>query len=381
MYVGFGSTRRSTVQRNSVHYDCGYIITENGELIQFTTEECFRTLNVPTIYAVYFSTFGAMVSSMCNYIFLMIMQIFSRFGICYYSINLLKNLHGPILSPSAIADNSPIACMAGNSLRTKVCHFVRARLFSTFNFLAIRFNQDDACILLNCCFERMAYLANQPENTWIKSIYQSIDDKLNAERMYQNEVFYSVYEQLTQSKTYVNRLQLQSQIQFDLQNYISHMPITVRAEHFRTEMYNPKNAQLSMHTLQQFFDSTEFLQMTKYIYDLSQFYLLLHQTYAQLIEREKFFEITLKELYDRAEEHLTSHTFSHRRHQAKDHMDIILKGIKAVNAYHTFTGGLIRPGPCDETQRFTLISLDTPVHCLLTNENPDEGDIVMRILR
>ena len=271
--------------------------------------------------------------------------------------------------------------MGGTSLRTKVCHFVRARLFSTFSFLAIRSNQDDACILLNCCFERMAYLTIQQDSTWIQPLYEDIAEKLNAESRYQKEVFYPIYEQLTQYKTYVNRLPLQSQIQLDLENYISQMPVTVQKGHFRTEMHNPKNSHLTLGILQRFFDSSEFLQMTKYIYDLSQFYLLLHQTYAQLIEREKFIEITLKELHNRGKQHLTNYTFLHRRHEVKNHMDIITKGIKAVNAYHTFTGGLIRPGPCDQTEYFEQISLDTPVHYLVTNENLDEGNIVLRILR
>lgn len=271
--------------------------------------------------------------------------------------------------------------MGGNSLRAKVCHFIRARLFSVFNFSAIRSNQYDACILFNCCFERMAYLTVNQENSWIKSVYRDYNDKLNAEKNYQNEVFYDRYRRFADYKTYVDRLQLQSQIQFDLQQYISQMPITVQTIYFKTEMYNPKNAHLSLRVLQQFIDSTEFLTITKHIYELSRFYLLLHQTYAQLIEREKVWEITLKELYDRGKEHLNNYTCWRRRSEAKNHMDIIMKGIEAVNAYHTFTNGLIRPGPCDETQRFTEISLSTPVHCLITNENPDEGDIIMRILR
>lgn len=60
--LGFGSTRQSAVQRTSVHYDCGCIITEDGALIQYGENEDENQLNVPAVYAVYFSTFGAMVS-------------------------------------------------------------------------------------------------------------------------------------------------------------------------------------------------------------------------------------------------------------------------------------------------------------------------------
>lgn len=271
--------------------------------------------------------------------------------------------------------------MGGNSLRAKVCHFVRARVFSVFSFLATRLSQEDACILLNCCFERMAYLTVQQENFWIKPVYENYIDKLYAEKKYQNEVFYHCHQKLTEYKPYVNQLQLQSQIQFDLQKYISQMPVIVQKIYFKTEMCSPKNAHLSLRVLKQFIDSTEFLTMTKHIYELSRFYLLLHQTYAQLVEREKVSGVTLKDLYDRGKEYLNSCTYAQRRNETKTHMDIIMKGIEAVNAYHTFTNGLIRPGACDETQRFTEISLSTPIDYLITNENPDEGDIIMRILR
>ncbi|CAF5162924.1 unnamed protein product, partial [Rotaria magnacalcarata] len=59
---------------------------------------------------------------------------------------------------------------------------------------------------------------------------------------------------------------------------------------------------------------------------------------------------------------------------------IIENGIEAVNEYHHFSDGFIRPGACDETQRFSIIGWQTPVNYLITNENHDEGDIVMRIL-
>jgi hypothetical protein len=117
--------------------------------------------------------------------------------------------------------------------------------------------------------------------------------------------------------------------------------------------------------------------MTRSIYDLSQFYLLLHQTYSLLIERDEFIEITLEDLSKRAEQHSN---IVDQRLRAQHH-SIIENGIKAVNLYHTFADGLIQPGACDETQRFDKVSNQTPIHYLVTNENHDEGDIVMRILR
>ncbi|CAF4284100.1 unnamed protein product, partial [Rotaria sordida] len=55
--IGFGSTANSPIRRTGVHYDCGCIISETGALIPFSTGSI---LNVPSVYIVYFATFGAM---------------------------------------------------------------------------------------------------------------------------------------------------------------------------------------------------------------------------------------------------------------------------------------------------------------------------------
>ena len=119
------------------------------------------------------------------------------------------------------------------------------------------------------------------------------------------------------------------------------------------------------------------LNITELIYDLGKFYLLLHRTYGKLIEVQEFFSVTLRELHDRAAKRLRYSDFQRHDHNRA----IIEKGITAVRRYHQFSTGLIRPGACNETQRFTPIEWDTPVHYLVTNDNPDEGNIILRILR
>jgi hypothetical protein len=296
----------------------------------------------------------------------------------------VQNLHGPILAPHAIADNTAACRIAGNNDRTKVCHFIRARLLSTFNFVSIRSNQDDACILLTRCFEQMAFLTinhQQAENSWIKPLFNILNDELKAEQEFQNHIFYFVHQKLADYKAYVNQLNLQSQIQTNLQDFITQMPIHIQFLHFKTELHNPLHSQLPLKILRHVLDATDFLKITKSIYDLSQFYLLLHQTYTQLIERDEFHTITLNELFNRGEKHSNEpHRFQHHNRN-NNYALIIDNGIQAVNAYHQFTDGLIRPGACDQTQRFTRITRETPVHYLVTTANHDEGDIVMRILR
>jgi hypothetical protein len=51
------------IQTTGVHYDCGCLLTENGDLIQFpSTKGSASALNIPAVYVAFFSTFGALVS-------------------------------------------------------------------------------------------------------------------------------------------------------------------------------------------------------------------------------------------------------------------------------------------------------------------------------
>jgi hypothetical protein len=288
----------------------------------------------------------------------------------------VNNLHGPILAKHAVGDATRECQVAGNQERTKVCHFVCARLLSTYHFLCVRFNQDDTCLLINRCSEKITYLTLHQQQ-WIKPVYTTYDDQFNAESQYQEHVFYFILQKLPNYKAQINQLSVQSAIQANLQVYIDQMPIIINYEHFKTELHNPNNSSLSLNILRRILNATGFLEMTRSIYDLSQFYLLLHQTYCLLVEREEFIEITLEDLLKRAEQ---NSNIINQRLRAQHH-SIVDKGLEAVNLYHQFADGLIQPGACDETQRFNGVSMKTSIHYLVTNENHDEGDIVMRILR
>lgn len=295
-----------------------------------------------------------------------------------------ENLHGPILAPLAIEDQEVTARMAGTSSRTKVSHFIRARLLSTFHYLSIRSNQNDACILLNRCFEKVAFLTvnhKKEEDTWIKPFYEKLTDQYNAEKVFLSEIFYPVSKQLSEHKCYINSLILKTQLQMNLQGFIDQTPVNIQFSHFEMELNNPIHSQLPMNVLRHTLNSRDLLRKTKLIYDLSQFYILLHHTYTKLIERERFSEATLEELYERGEKHYKNIHQTQLFNENKPHLSIINAGIKAVNAYHKFADGLIRPGACDETQRFYPIAMDTPISYLVTTENYDEGNIIMRILR
>lgn len=277
----------------------------------------------------------------------------------------------------AIAETTPAYRIAGLTIRTKICHFVHARLLSTFHFLSLRTNPSDACLLLTRCFEQMALLTRNRQQ-WIQPVYQSYQKQLNAEKEYQSQVFYPVFNDLSKYRAAINRIQLRSKIHWDLQSYINDKPLTLRIEYFQTELHRPNPIpQSSFRFLRCFLDSLDTMSMTQLIYDLGHFYLLLHRTYGKLIEADEMFSISLRELHERAEQH-----FQYSQYQQYDqHRTIIDNGISAVRKYHQFTTGLIRPGACDETQRFTPIEFNTPVHYLVTNDNPDEGNIIMRILR
>ena len=286
----------------------------------------------------------------------------------------VQNLYGPILTKPAIDDTTVGYRIAGNSTRARVCHFVRARVLTTYHFLSLHFNEADACILLNRCFEQLAHLTDS-DNPWIQPIYRKFEEKIQVEREFQDQIFYPVYQQLGEYKQLIHSLNYQSEKQRPLQEYISQMPIVVQYKDFKTELSNPKNSHLSLNILRNVLQSFDLLKMTYLIYDLSQFYLLLHRTYAQLIERNELFTITLKELFERHENQ------SKNFQRENPNFTIVQNGIKAVNTYHAFSQGLIKPGACDKTQQFVIISIDTPISYLVTTDNHDEGDVIMRILR
>ncbi|CAF2108222.1 unnamed protein product [Rotaria magnacalcarata] len=350
---GFGSTSRHIIQSTCIHYDCGCIISQDGDLLQFMDIEDASGLN-----AWHLLLFDESV----------------------------ENLYGPILAPSAINDDDsddddePGHQLAGESTRAKVCHFVCTRLLSTFHFLSTNSNQNDACIILTRCFEQMAFLTKN-ENSWIKSVYATNDDEIKAEQEYKNKVFYFVYNNLVEHRAYVSQLNLQSQIQMNLQNFIDRMPIVIQFTHFKTELNRLTDSEMCLKILQHTLTSLPFLKITKLIYHLSQFYLLLHQTYAKLIERDEFLTITLQQLYDRGQIYYNNSHQQQYQNEDKTHRSTIENGIEAVNSYHQFSDGYIRPGACDQTQRFSTIEWETPVNYLVTNENYDEGDIIMRIIR
>jgi len=79
---GFGSTARQPIQTNGVHYDCGCIISQNGDLMQFERVNP-SVLNVPAVYIAYFSTFGALVSFFLFITIFVSMRIFHYLGLAF----------------------------------------------------------------------------------------------------------------------------------------------------------------------------------------------------------------------------------------------------------------------------------------------------------
>lgn len=66
--TGFGSTSESPIESGCVHYDCGRVLSENGNLARFDEGEDGSGLDIPAIYVVYFATFGAMVTTFFLYL-------------------------------------------------------------------------------------------------------------------------------------------------------------------------------------------------------------------------------------------------------------------------------------------------------------------------
>ncbi|CAF1093606.1 unnamed protein product [Adineta steineri] len=359
---GFGSTYQSTIERNGLHYDCGCVISQDGVLERPLSTRDDRGLSVPAVYVAYFSTFGALAWHLL---------------LCDDSVD---NLCGPVLSPWAINTTADEHHETDQNMLTKICHFVYARLLSTFHFLSVQLNHDDACLLLTRCFEQMAYLT-KCEQEWIQPVYTTFNEKQNAEQEFEKNVFYFVFNKLVDYKADINQRVLQSQIQVNLQKFTDQMPLVLDFQHFQTALHHSKTRSSSDFRLLRFIlDSFNILKVTKIIIPLAQFYLLLHQTYIQLIKSDELLTLSLKELYERAEKCSDQFYNSFNQNEKENHRVIIQDGIDAVNNYHKFAYGLIQPGVCNQTQRFEKIDFDTPVNYLLTTNNSDEGNIIMRIL-
>ncbi|CAM4822618.1 unnamed protein product [Rotaria magnacalcarata] len=354
---GFASTSDKPISRSYIHYDCGCVLSETGELVQRHGRNEF---SIPAVYIAFFATFGAMAWHLLLF------------------ESSVANLNGPILSPGQINLTATTEHIAADNVRAKVCFFVCTRLLSTNLFLKLLSNQDDASLLFNRCFELFAQYSRRPdENPWIKPVYQTNIEKLDAEDKFRSKIFSPTNDNLFDYKKIINNVQSQSEIQTRLHDYIAQMPVIIQFIHFRTEFCNSESSRLPIKILRRLLDSFEILKITHYIYALSQFHILLHRTFTQLIERDEFHKITLQQLYERADQ---SSSNLGQANQKVKYQAIIENGIKAVNDYHTFADGLIQPGACDMTQRFESISQATPVSYLVETDNVDEGDIIMRIL-
>ncbi|CAF0920677.1 unnamed protein product [Didymodactylos carnosus] len=239
------------------------------------------------------------------------------------------------------------------------------------SFLSIYSNQNDACLLLNRCFEQFAMLSISKQFNSIKSVYLTLVDVRLAETEFQTHVFYKVHEKLPEHKKYINFLQNTKR---DLQVYIDDIPIIYHYTDFAMQLQNPKNNSkiFSSLLLNRLLNSIDLLNITTLIYDLSRFYILLHQTFTQLISIQTFEIITLAEFLTIGKKQF--------RQNENFYDNIVQKGIEAINRYHTFTNGYIQPGRCNLTQQFQSITIDTLLTYLMTTQNSDESDIIMRII-
>ncbi|CAF1604719.1 unnamed protein product, partial [Didymodactylos carnosus] len=177
---GFGSTTDTVIRMDGIHYDCGCILRETGDLMQYSNRVIRpNAMNIPSIYVTYFLTFGCLAWHVLLY------------------ENSVENLYGPVLSRNAIDATDEIRYrIVDTNVRTRLCHFIRARLLSTMNFLSIRSTKDDACLILNRCFEQFAMLklnTHDVQYQWIKPIFRTSEEELKAEENFQNQIFYPVY--------------------------------------------------------------------------------------------------------------------------------------------------------------------------------------------
>ncbi|CAF0853996.1 unnamed protein product [Adineta steineri] len=100
-----------------------------------------------------------------------------------------------------------------------------------------------------------ALACHQPdENPWIQPIYTTINEEREAEKEFQQNIFYPTYQKLNDHKQIINILQSKTEVQIKLQNYITQMPIRIEIIHFKTELSNPESIKLPLKIPRQLFD-------------------------------------------------------------------------------------------------------------------------------
>ncbi|CAF1384007.1 unnamed protein product, partial [Adineta steineri] len=229
----FASTATNPIQRTLIHYDCGCVLSERGALVQ---KYGGNTFSIPAVYIAYFATFGALAWHLLLF------------------DSSVENLNGPILAGSAINETAVRERIDDRSDRAKTCFFVCTRLLSTNFFLLLQSNQDDACLSFNRCFELFAQQSHQPdENPWIQPIYTTINEEREAEKEFQQNIFYPTYQKLNDHKQIINILQSKTEVQIKLQNYITQMPIRIEIIHFKAELSNPELIKLPLKIPRQLF--------------------------------------------------------------------------------------------------------------------------------
>ncbi|CAF1317311.1 unnamed protein product [Didymodactylos carnosus] len=151
---GFGSTTDTVIRMDGIHYDCGCILSETGDLMQYSNRVIRpNAMNIPSIYVTYFLTFGCLAWHVLLY------------------ENSVENLYCPVLSRNATDE-------------------IRYRIVGT------NVRTHDACLILNRCFEQFAMLklnTHDVQYQWIKPIFRTSEEELKAEENFQNQIFYPVY--------------------------------------------------------------------------------------------------------------------------------------------------------------------------------------------
>ena len=147
-------------------------------------------------------------------------------------------------------------------LRARVASFVFSRIGPTRFFLERELSADETCILLTRCFEQLASFSRQPNShQWIKPVFKERGEQYAAEKGFQDQVFYPVRQAVAEHAKFIAHLNTKSEIQKDLQEYIATSPITVKFEHFQTELCNPNYSHLPLKILQA---STRFVRLSSH---------------------------------------------------------------------------------------------------------------------
>ena len=355
---GFGSTRCDSIIGRDVHYDCGCILDEKGELLIGSNPDNARHLTSITSYVAFFQCYGAFILN------------------CLFDNHCVVNLLDPILAVHAVKDNDAYARIHHASDYDKLVTFCFGRVKAGYQHLEIGsksepFNKEKISLLFNRLIERTYFLSTPPHlDPRFKSKFISIEEQFQAQDLFK-EIFSFTIDKFDSYERDCGVYQEQKELLFDIIHYRKQIPFS--HSHLKAELLNvvnldkdpPKYAILKEFLTH--YPSFSYYDATQKVVPILKLFDWLHNVFnAEVITNSlgidlhfvlfKYKDVRPHNIYLRAEK-------------------LVNEGIEAFNKYHNLVNGQLFLGACDRENQFDSISLETSLYDLVNMESKTDNKL------